>query len=497
MPFRAVATRPLIIRVLRSLANLAALTLVSFMASAVATQPAWACTVNLDSFTYADGSSLGGESGGNSGVGGSFTSPWSTDGATPTDAFTVENGQARVGNTGGVDYRISRGIDLSGATNMGCPPTAFDPTCSSSPISSPGTTFVYSQFAQVVDNHLPYEAAVEFSDAFGITAAFGLQNDGVDTSDYFFAELGDSRVVSTYAAEADAAYYLYGALSFNVNGGTDDVFRMWVNPLYSDFLNDINPTVEITMDLESLSGGAARTTLGNAMTLMANTQQAGTAKAFDDVQIAQDAELLSAPRLDIGSGNIQLGFDEWTVGATPQADFSLTFDQQTYYPSLPSAMATLTLEAIDAGENVVLVENAFGVPGYMDALRGDGVEAAGGIRLTFAGLHPDQYLIKTFHYQTYDNTEVDVYVSEDGGLTFSLYTSFTPAGGTDAAREAMTFFETFSGQDIVVEFRPTVAGSVVGINGLQFVPEPGTALLLGLGLAGLGIRRRRELRRGV
>jgi hypothetical protein len=185
------------------------------------------------------------------------------------------------------------------------------------------------------------------------------------------------------------------------------------------------------------------------------------------------------------------------VGATPQADFSLTFDQQTYYPSLPSAMATPTLEAIDAGENVVLTENAFGVPGYMDALRGDGVEAAGGIRLTFAGLHPDEYLIKTFHYQTYDNTEVDVYVSEDGGLTFSLYTTFTPAGGTDAAREAMTFFETFSGQDIVVEFRPTVAGSVVGINGLQFVPEPGTALLLGLGLAGLGIRRRRELRRGV
>ncbi len=39
----------------------------------------------------------------------------------------------------------------------------------------------------------------------------------------------------------------------------------------------------------------------------------------------------------------------------------------------------------------------------MDALRGDGVEAAGGIRLTFAGLHPDEYLIKTFRYQTYDN----------------------------------------------------------------------------------------------
>ncbi len=59
----------------------------------------------------------------------------------------------------------------------------------------------------------------------------------------------------------------------------------------------------------------------------------------------------------------------------------------------------------------------------------------------------------------------------------------------------MTYLETVSGQDIVVEFRPSIAGSVVGINGLQFVPEPGMALPLGLGL--VGIRRRRELRRGV
>jgi len=488
-----VATRPLLKRFLHLVAHLAALITVSFLTSAVATQPAWACTVNLESFTYADGSTLNGATGGNSGVGGDFSSGWITDVGTPTDAFTIQNGHARVGNTGGTDYRISRGIDLSSIAHMGCPPSAFDPTCSSSPISSPGTTFLYSQFAQVVDNHLPYEAAVEFSDSFGITAAFGLQNDGVDTNDYFFAELGNTRVVSTYAAQPDAAYYLYGALSFNVNGGTDDLFRMWVNPSYSDFLNNLNPTVEITLDLESLSGGAARTTLGNSMALMANTQQGGTFKAFDDVQIARDAELLSAPRLDLGNGNTQIGFDEWSVGTTPEPSFSLSFDQQTYYPSLPSAIASITLEAIDAGESVVLVENTFGTPGYMDALRGDGVEAAGGLRLTFSGLHPDQYLIKTFHYQTYDNTEVDIYVSEDGGLTFSLYTAFTPAGGADAAREAMTFFETLSGDDIVVEFRPTVAGSVVSLNGLQFVPEPGTALLLGLGLAGLGIRRRREL----
>ena len=100
--------------------------------------------------------------------------------------------------------------------------------------------------------------------------------------------------------------------------------------------------------------------------------------------------------------------------------------------------------------------------------------------------------MKTFHYQTSDNDPVDVYLSEDDGISFTFYGNFTPAGGTDAATEFMIFFETLAGLDIVVEFRPTVAGNIVGLSGLQFVPEPGTGLLLGLGLAGLALRRRRQ-----
>ncbi len=486
-----------------------ALVLLSFLLNvtltllgATLTHPVQACTLTMDAFSYADGSSLNGQSGGNEGAGAIFTSDWATEAGTPTTGFTVQNGQVQVEDTGGVDYRISRGVDLSGAHHLGCP--NGDPTCTSSPISSPGTTFVYSEIAQVVDNHLAYEAAIEFSDAFGITAAFGIENDGIDNivggvvdhNDYFFATLGNTRVVSSYAVQPDTSYFVYGALSFDVGGTTDDVFKMWVNPAYSDFLNNINPTLEITLDLDSLAGGASRTSLGDTMTMMANTQQAGTFKAFDDLQIARDAELLGAPRLDIGNGTVQTAFDEWAVGATPETSFSLVFDQQLYAPSQPSTLATLTLEAIDAAESLTPVEDTFVVPGYDDALRADRVVAAGGVRLSFSGLLPDQYLVKTYHYQTSDNTPVEVYVSEDGGLSFALYSTFTPAGGTDAARENMVFFETLSGDDIVVEFRPTVVGATVGISGLQFVPEPGTGLLVGLGLAALAAGRRRAFRRG-
>jgi hypothetical protein len=473
-----------------------ALALLAFLLGATLTHPVHACTLTMDAFSYADGSTLNGQSGGNQGAGALFTSGWATEAGTPTSGFTVQNGQVQVGDTGGADYRISRGMDLSGAHHLGCP--TGDPTCASSPGTSPGTTYVYSEIAQVVDNHLAYEASVEFSDAFGITAAFGIENDGIDNlvggvvdhNDYFFATLGNTRVVSTYAVQPDTSYFVYGALSFNVGGTTDDIFKMWVNPSYSDFVNNINPTLEITVDLDSLAGGSSRTSLGDTMTMMANTQQAGTFKAFDDLQVARDAELLSAPRLDIGNGNIQTAFDEWTVGTTSQANFSLVFDQQSYAPSHPSTLVTLTLEAIDAAQSVTPVEDTFAVPGYDDALRADRVEAPGGVRLSLSGLSPDQYLVKTYHYQTSDNTPVDVFVSENGGLSFTLYSTFTPAGGTDAARENMVFFETLSGGDIVLEFRPTVAGATVGISGLQFVPEPSTGLLVGLGLAGMASRRR-------
>jgi hypothetical protein len=85
---------------------------------------------------------------------------------------------------------------------------------------------------------------------------------------------------------------------------------------------------------------------------------------------------------------------------------------------------------------------------------------------------------------------VNVYRSSDGGLTYSFYGTFLQATGGAAATEFMLQFNTLQGEDVEFMFNPTTAGNLVVLNGIQFIPEPSTALLVGFGLAALATRRR-------
>jgi hypothetical protein len=433
-----------------------------------------ACTIVLDSFTYEDGTDLNGISGGFSGSGGLFTTDWYNEGTTPAGSFTIENGQAVVGNTGGQDVAISR-----------------------SAISSPGTNYFYTQLTQVVDNHAAYEFSLEFSDSFGITAAVGVVNDGTGDplapeghNDYFFAELGSSRIVSTVALDPNTPNFVYAAMSFDAGSLNEERLRVWINSDFTDIMNGVSPDIDFSFDLDSVPGASGRSNLGNTITMAANTLEGGTLKSFDDVMITQDLELIGVPRIDIGSStDVQVAFESWDVGATGSPSFLTTFDLENYAPSLASQIVTLSLvpnELVDLNP----FSQTFTTQGVSDDLRKDGVSAAGGYILRFDGLLDDEHLVKTFHHHSTSGGDVNVYRSSDGGLTYSFYGTFLQATGGAAATEFMLQFNTLQGEDVEFMFNPTTAGNLVVLNGIQFIPEPSTALLVGFGLAALATRRR-------
>ena len=455
-----------------------------------------ACTIVLDSFTYADGTDLNGTNGGFSGSGGLFTTDWYNEGTTPSGSFTIQNGQVVVGNTGGQDVAISRGIDLS-QTTFGCPST--DPTCAnSSAISSPGTNYFYTQLTQVVDNHAAYEFSLEFSDSFGVTAAVGVVNDGTGDplapeghNDYFYAELGSSRTVSTVALDPNTPNFVYAALSFDAGTLNEERLQVWINSDFTDIMNGVSPDMDVSFDLDSVAGASGRSNLGNTITMAANTLEGGTLKSFDDVMITQDLELIGVPRIDIGSStDVQVAFESWDVGGTGSPSFLTTFDLENYAPSLASRIVTLGLAPNDA-VNLDPFSQTFTTQGVSDDLRKDGVSAAGGYVLSFDGLLDDEHTVKTFHHHSTSGGDVNVYRISDGGLTYDYYGTFAQATGGDAATEFMLQFTTTQGEDVEFMFSPTTAGGLVVINGIQFVPEPSTALLVGLGLAAMATRRRR------
>ena len=446
-------------------------------------------------FIAQDGTDLDGFGSAGSGTPGDFfTSGWSAGANTPAGTFTVDNGQAVVGNTGGQSVSIARDFDVS-SVNFGCPD--FDPTCSTTGgVASPGRTFFYTQLTQIEDNHAAYDFGLNFSDVFGVTAGVGVINDGAGDplgllghNDYFYADLGTTRVISSIAAAPNTPYYLYGALDFDAVNGSEERLQIWINSSVSDFYNGINPDIDVSFDLDAVPGASGRSSIGSTLTLTANTLEDGNSKAFDDILLGNDLELIGVPRIDLGnSSTVQSAFESWDAGATAVASITTSYDLQTYGPSFASQTVTLGLQSEGAGDLTPFNET-FAVSGYADDLRRDGVASDDGFVLTFSNLNEDGHAVKTFHYNPDSAGAVDVHRSYDGGVSWDYFTTFVQATGGEAGHELMLLFDTLSTTDVSFRFTPVTPGGGVAINGIQFVPEPGTALLLGVGLAGLSVRR--------
>jgi len=445
------------------------------MAAVLASHQALACPVLSDHFGHPDGTSLVGQTGGGTPAG-IWTSPWewTGSGADPGDAFATFGGKPTIGNTGGIDYQVSRGFDLSGATNV-----------------DQSVQFTV-ELTQVTDNHNDYVASVIFSDGAGTTAAMGIEDDlffGTLGTDTEFADVGTP-------VEPDVFYWMFGQLDFNFSG-QDERLRVWVNRPHSDIANGTNVDVEVIGDLGSF-GGSERISLGDLVSLSAVTTQPDTAKTFDDFMILNHAHWGEGyPRLDIGvnAGELAPGFDEWVVGATPQPSFSTTQDPELF-GVIGADPVTITVAALEAGEDLTPVEQLL-TSGVALALRKDGVEALGGIELVLSDLFADSHMLKTYHHQSSVggvDPDVDVYIGVDGG-PMELWGSITPSTGDAAPTEANLNFMNSTTQDVIIQFIPREAGGNVGLSGMAFVPEPGTVSMLifgAVGLLGFAWRRRRR-----
>ncbi|MAI78059.1 MAG: hypothetical protein CL917_03895 [Deltaproteobacteria bacterium] len=501
----------------RRLSALASFLLVTFSSSMLMIETARACTMTSEFFDYGDGS-LNGRNGGSDGVGALWTGAWGVvdDSAgggsdTPANTFEIVGGKVEATDTGGELFQIAREMDLSGTTQLGYGIDSEGEV----PIHNPGTSFFTTEMAFSIPTGTTrslstpgaWNAGVQFSDSYGDTAGFGIDANG--TNSRFYGRLGSTIGYSTKEAEENTSYWLYAVLDHDWEGTQDERLRVWVNPTYSDMYNGFNPDIDLYDDLESgLAPGIERTELGTEVALTIQTSSAPGASApivlWDDPQVARDIEFLSVPRIDIGSdiSRIQEAFEEWNVSALPAAQATFSFDQQAYYPSLDpnTYLVDITMESVNALNDLVSHDTAPTTSALNDDLRRDGLTSEEGIQITLDGLLGDQYLLKIFAYHPTDATDVTVSMSYDG-LVWHDRGSYTTATGDQRALETMVFFDNHdlsadpaylaAGVPIYIRFLADDPTETVSISGLQFVPEPGTGLLLGMGLGIIAWRRRK------
>lgn len=479
--------------------------------------------MTADYFDYEAEGNLAGQAGGGQGVGAEWTSVWtpidntpSGGVETPVDYFqTVEYEKVQAGDSGGEAFEIGRGMNLAETINLGY---GID-TELEVPIHLPGSTFFTTEMTaeaappstmRSLDTPGAWEAGVEFRDQFGVTAGFGMRSDG--TSQNFYGKLGSSIGYSAKVVEEDTLYWLYGALDQNYDGTDDERFSVWVNPIFSDMYSGLNADIVLFEDLDAgLAPGEERGTLGDQVVLRAQTSSTGPPAptfTFDDIQVARDIELLSAPRLDIGqgAGRIQEGFELWDVSHLPDQQIDITFDQSDYYPSLDPAtyVANISIESLTPGEDLTFFNHTFGTPGEGDDMRGDGVYGTGGLKMTFSGMLGDMYLVKLYLFHPTESADITVTLSYDDVVYHHRGVSVSTIGDDDAREHSFEFdnrdpanFGQYlaMGRTVYVKITATDPNDIVSIVGMEHIPEPGTGLLVGMGLVGMAWRRHRQLSR--
>ena len=482
---------------------------------------AQACTMTAEFFDYAPGDLAGQGNDNNHGVGAEWVGVWeagddSASGGvvTPTDGYqAIDAEKVTAGSTEGDEWRISREMDLTGTINLGY---GID-TGLSVPAHLPGTTFFTVEMTaettepiiRSVDANGEWRAGVEFADEYGLTAGFGMASNG--GTDNFYGVLGTQEIFSSATVEENTSYWLYGALDVDYDSTANERLSIWINPDFSDVFNSTNPDILILEDLEAgLAPEETRDFLGDEVILTTKTSSTDTGLldfTWDDLQVARDIEFLSVPRLDIGDSRIQEGWEEFNSASLPATTLDISFDQADYYPSLDAAtyIVNISIASLTPGETLGTFDQSFSETGENDDMRGDGITATGGLILTMSGMLGDMYMVKVYGYHPTEDSVVQVSISYDGIVWHDQgMNSYRQSIGDDDAIEVNFHFDNHDpnqngvylhqGIPVYVKLEAENPTDIVSLNALEFVPEPGTALMVGMGLALLSWRRQQQVR---
>jgi len=478
-----------------------------------------------DGVNYPDGPLGGSGSGGGGGGGGggegnySIAGAWTSNWGTPRSNYVISNRTIKIadgngdpdGNTAGDGFEIDRYFDLR--LGVSTNPDFGDPIYLHTEMALIGNdTGVFDMGTAYY-----YDSDKTYTTADVLVAKFGIERATSGDDAKFYAQIGDTanRAYSLSGSVMPAdntPYALTSRIDFREVGASwEGRLTVWANAKYSDYTS-ATPTDRLVAQTAWVDLGS-QNYLGNRLTLETTTNGAPAAsnKRYDDIHISHSFANANFTQVDIGTDSqtdvLQDGHYNWDVvenssGPDDGLSWSIGYDQ---IGDFWEGDLSIHVEKLETAGSITAVDellaNRDGVAGE---LRQDGIAVVGGFRLRLQNLAADPWLFKTYHHlDDGSGSDFQIWIQDAFDQTLTQFSDTISHTFGDEATNYTTLVHSNGEDDVYIYFRPVEwngsawvndPDGVVALNGIKFVPEPGAALLMLVGLAAAAslLRRRRR-----